>query len=117
MPGQKTIAIANDINCCVGSVPVQLLKTKAAAASVPEAITATRNYFRQAILIGKKALAGTDNASAVYLGFSSAAAEQPIVIDPNGTYVLAPANGEKWNLADLYLDTDADGDGVVIIYS
>lgn len=117
---EKAIAIANKLNCCVPSTPAQLLKTSTTAGT-PVAVAATRTYFRQAIFIGRKTLDGQDasgdNTSDVVLGFSSANDEQPIVVQPGATYVLACANGEKWDFSELYLDITTSGDGVAIIYS
>lgn len=108
-------AIANGVDYCIPCTPVQILKTIAAAATA-EKLSATQKYFRQAILVAKKDLAGTDNTGAVYLGRSSAANEQPIVIQPGGSYVLEPPNGAKFDLSDWYLDADTNDDGVVILY-
>lgn len=114
--GDKAIAIASDIKCCVPATPAQFVKT-VAAAGTPEALTASRTYFRQAIFKAVKALAGTANTGDVKLGFASPVNEQPIVLTPGDTYVLQPTPGEKWDFATLYLDAATNGDGVVVIYS
>lgn len=117
---EKAIALVSNLNCCQPGTPLQLLKTSTTAGT-PVALVATRTYFRQAVFIGRKTLDGRDavgdNTSAVVLGFDSAAAKQPIVIQSGQTYVLAATNGEKWNLAELYLDVTTSGDGVAFYYS
>lgn len=117
--GDKAIAIASNLNACVPSTPLQITQTSTTPGT-PVAISATRLYFRQAIILGRKTLDGLgldDNADPVVVGFDSAAGKQPIAISPGATYVLQPTPGEKWDFADLYLDVTTSGDGVAIIYS
>lgn len=108
-------AIINDINYCKLFVPQQFLKTNLAA-SAPVALAASQTYFRYALLLGCKALDGTNNVGIVQIGASATASQQPIIINPGDTYVLPAPHGAKFDFQNWYLDTLNDADGVVAIY-
>lgn len=115
--GNRAKCIANDIDVCLPATPTQVLVTATILQS-PKQLTATaRTYFRSARILAVKALAGTNNASPVNLGFSATASQQPKVLAAGTEWLLEAPLGEKWDLSTLYLTVAADNDGVVVIYS
>ncbi len=100
----------------------QFLKTTTTAAS-PVSLTAITTNFHQATIIARKSLDGSAgggvNAGSVYLGYSSAAGEQPLELTP-GDQVLwkGPGNGKGMDdLKNIFLTVANNGDGVVVIYT
>jgi len=83
----------------------------------PVSLTAATAKFQKATILGKKALAGTNNANPVKIGPSASAGQQPYVIEPGGEIVLEAPFGKKWDFINWYLDPQTAGDGVVVIYT
>lgn len=108
--------IRNDLDTCHPTTPVQLLVTQLIADGALSVTGGTSRPCRKAILHGFKALTPTNNASAVKIGWSNAASEQPISIAAAATYTIEMPPGAKFDLKDLYLIVAADGDGLVIWY-
>lgn len=116
VPNVVLSAVTNSISNCIAAIPAQFLKTHNTGAA--SALTGAQTYFRKAVVIAKKTLAGTTlNAGNVYLGFSSATNEQLIELEPGGEYVFEPPSGAKWNFQNLYLKVLTNGDGVIVYYT
>ncbi len=114
--GDRAIAIASDINCCVPCTPSQFVVTTTVVAG-PTQIATDRTYFRRATILGMKALAGTNNAGNANLGPSATASQQPYLIAPGDVVILEAPTGAKWNFQDWYFTVTSDNDGLVVIYS
>ncbi len=115
--GDRAIAIASDINCCVPATPQQFLVTQADHTAAPKALASTRTYFRRATILACKALDGTNNTGDVQLGPSASASEQPFLLAPGDQVSLEAPTGAKWDFEDWYFTVASDGDGLVVIYS
>lgn len=112
------MAIVSSINYCEYVKPTQLLVQTTVAAG-PTQLSTSQLYFRKATVMAAKSLAGeggTANQSNVFVGFASAASQQPFILAPGNERTFEPPNGAKWSLADLYLVVSADNDGVVVLY-
>jgi hypothetical protein len=74
--------------------------------------------FQSLTLIGNKsASARTANTGDIYLGKSGVAGTQPIVIAAGKSYTLTAPIGQKYQLADWFIDAANDNDGAVILYT
>lgn len=96
----------------------QFLKTSSTSGT-PVALKSTKTNFNQALLIGFNTLSRTNNTGDVYIGFSSSANEQPILITPGGTYLLDFSlryTDSRPDLAAIYLDVATNGDGLVVVH-
>ena len=78
---------------------------------------AASRKFRWAMVLGKKDLAGTNNASSVFVGISNANGEQPLEIIPGQAYAFPVPAGEQWDFLNFFFIVASDGDGVVVIYT
>lgn len=94
--------------------PTAAIKTVAAIAT-PEALIGVTTLVQSVMLIGIKA-ARTNNTGIVYLGIGGTNDAQFIPISP-GERVEVSNDGNKFDLAGLFLDVLNAGDGVGMIYS
>lgn len=101
-----------------GATPVADTLTKyietVDAHGVPQVLSATSRTFTSATFIGKNDTAGTDNTGVVYLGID--ATTQPIEIVSGAVWSITAPQGVKLDLADFYIDSDTDDDGVIVLY-
>lgn len=70
-------------------------------------------YFNSASFYGRKA-PQTDNADDVWIGSTDDANDQPQLLVPGGTRSVNYRDGLKDDLANWYLETTVDADGVVV---
>lgn len=106
--------ISNDIANCVAVIPLQFAKVGNVANPVPLANAAL--YFRWALVIAQRDLAGAANTNNIKLGVGAAANQQPIVLAPGDQYVLPIPTGAKADFQNWHLAIADVGDGVVVIY-
>ena len=99
----------------VTTVPVQITKTVAAAAT-PEALAADGTFFRSATIIASKA-ARVLNTGLVYLGIGATNDASALELSPGDVYTITAPLGQQYDLNDWYLDVVTAADGVVVIYS
>ena len=106
--------ITNILTSCTEAVPAQFLKTGNVGG--PQALAGAPSYFRWALVMGFKDLAGTPNAANVKLGYAAAANQQPITIAPGDIFALPIPDGCKVNFQNLYLAITNAGDGLVVLF-
>lgn len=111
----SNVNIVNQIESCVACTPVQILVSP--ASTDPTVLAAAGTYFRKATILAFKTLAAGANTSAVKLGRSTTASQQPISIAAGASYTLEAPVGAKWDLNAWNIVIGTAGDGVVVIYS
>jgi len=110
-------ALANDINYAVHTPAQQALATANATTPTAFPSAGTDKYFRKAIIIAVKDLAGTVDTTDVKIGTSIAASSQPLVITKGTSYILEAPTGSKFRFDQWFFVTGTTGDGIVVIYS
>jgi hypothetical protein len=106
--------ISNNVATNLATVPLQFLKVGNVAN--PVALANAPLYFRWALLLAVKDLAGTVNAGDVKVGFQGGANQQPITLAPGDQYVLPIPVGAKVDFQNVWLKIANVNDGVVALY-
>lgn len=120
MAGSK-FGIRQEMEAAAPATAQQFVKN-VTAAGTPEQLKAAATYFMKAVVLGRKGLGPTSSAAnvntgTVRIGPAAAANLQPFELAPGDERVLLPPVGQRWNLADWYVDAVTNGDGVVVLYS
>ncbi len=110
-------AIGNDINFAIHTPAKQAVATATLATPTAWPSSGSDQYFRKAIVIGAKDLAGTGNTSAVKIGTSIAASSQPLSIATGTNFTIEAPTGSKYRFDQWFFVTATTGDGIVVIYS
>ena len=107
-------SITNVLASCTEATPAQFLITGNIANAV--AMANGETYFRWALVLGVKDLAGTLNAGNVKIGYAAAANQQPITIAPGDIFAIPIPDGGKVNFKNIYLAIANAGDGLVALF-
>jgi hypothetical protein len=95
-------------------VPAQIVKA-VAAAGTPEQLTATRTQCQSLVIQARKNTT-TANAGNVYIGFTSAASSQKLVLQPGESVSITAGTGKAIDLSGIYIDAATNADAVCVTY-
>jgi len=84
---------------------------------IPVRISATRAaYFTTALVLGRNAARSVNTGNA-YIGVTSAAASQPLLVAPDDERLIQIRSGGRGDLYDWYVETAVANEGLIVIYS